>query len=290
LKPFGKSNGRTVQYHFNRVITLLADVHVGGYHAVFPDNFTVFEGTPKAYIVDLNTVQKVLLKDWENMAENSKKYQSDTIVLFGDLIAGMNPAECGRQMMFTEMDEQVKAFCALIEKYYRHIKTVFVLKGTSFHESKYVEELEKIALILKNKGFDAQYLGPIAHLRLMKEPKEIIANVAHEGTQAIVYPETPMARSINDMLREAARGNVPRAKLIIRGHRHVWEHIDKMGIHYIAIPCWQTFVPYEKAVEHYYAWQPDIGGVLLLIDDEGRIRVWEYLYPLPHMEDTLREG
>ncbi len=276
--------------NYQRVITLLADTHVGAIHSVFPEGFKIYKGRRAEALININPVQKQLLEYFKNFSEASKKYNSDTLVVVGDLIAGMNPAECGRVMMFAEMDEQVKAWVYLIDTYFKHIKNVYILKGTGFHEAKYVDELEKCADKLRHIGYNAQYLGGISNLKICEHPKSVIMNIAHEGSDATVYPETPMARGIKDMLIGTALEKVPRAKIIVRAHKHIWAHIDRLGTHWIQVPCWQAFVPYEKARKQYYSWQPEIGGVLLLLDDESRIRIWEYLYKLPHMEDEITEG
>jgi len=231
-----------ISNNYKRVITFLADTHVGALHAVFPEGFHTYEGTQADTVQNINPVQKELLEDFKNFAEQSKKYGSDTMFVIGDLIAGMNPAECGRAMMFADMDQQIQAWVFLINQYYSHIKNIYILKGTGFHEAKYVDLLEKAVDKLTIKGFKAIYLGSITNAEICSKPKQIIANIAHEGANASVYPETPMARSINDMLRGVALDKVPKAKLIIRGHKHVWEHIDKFGVHFIQVPCFPNGV------------------------------------------------
>lgn len=288
---------KKLKYKIARCVTLLGDTHVGAQHAVHPQGFvrmisklSELSSTEKSDPVALSAGQKELLNSFKHFAQKSKEYGSDTLILGGDLIAGMNPKECGRLMMYSEMDDQTNAFVLLITQHFQHIKNIHVIKGTKYHEAKFTEQLEKIALKLREAGFNATYMGPIKHLRFMKEPRVVVANIAHETTNATVYPETPMKRDIDTMLIQSHPkiDKVPYSKLIVRFHRHIWEHIDARGVHRIQVPCWQAYVPWD--VKNYYAWQPDIGGVLLLIDEQGRVRVWEYTYPLPHFEDSLVEG
>jgi hypothetical protein len=67
--------------------------------------------------------------------------------------------------------------------------------------------------------------------------------------------------------------------MIIRAHKHEFIELHKSSIRYMVLPCWQFYVPYDKAVEWYSKWQPDIGGAILLADEEMRLRPLHFVYP-----------
>jgi hypothetical protein len=44
------------------------------------------------------------------------------------------------------------------------------------------------------------------------------------------------------------------------------------------LPCWEFFCPYDGAVKMFSKWQPDIGGAILLADEELRLRPMHFTY------------
>ena len=74
--------------------------------------------------------------------------------------------------------------------------------------------------------------------------------------------------------------------MIIRAHKHTFIEVHKGSIRALQLPCWQFFVPYDTAMKNYARWQPDIGGVVMLFDEELRTTVWHFLYD--NIQDPTR--
>jgi len=94
-----------------------------------------------------------------------------------------------------------------------------------------------------------------------------------------VYPETAAGRDIMFWHSAIARGKLPKVDVVIRAHGHYHMELHKEEIRYIMLPCWQWFVPYDKALKYFSKFQPDIGGYLLLFDDKLRMSAWHFIYP-----------
>jgi len=264
-------------HEYARVIALISDLHIGSRYAVCPENWETEEGTNLSKMA--NQGQKELLKHWNNFVKTCNELNVDTIFILGDVCAGVNPKECGLHMMTTDLNEQCKGAETLLEPLCKN-RNVGVFSGSQYHESRDFRIHENIA-----KHLGGKFYGAIANIRL--EPTDKIVNLAHRTTEALVYPETSLSRDIMFEKEAEALGKLYKTHAIVRGHRHSFVEIHKYDLHYVSLPCWQAFVPYEQAVRWYFKFQPDIGGVIMFVDMNGRLRFWHFLYPCPHIADKI---
>lgn len=261
-------------------IGLLSDLHVGAQHGIFPiDYVDTRSGQPYA----LNEGQKVLWKYLQDYLGYLNQYKVNTLIILGDLIGGQNWIERGAYMMMTDMTIQLRACSYLIAYICKKVSTiqkVYLFKGTPYHGSKDLSAEEQVANDLKgNYGVNAEYLGEYAYLTLKYGKQKKVIWLAHPATGASVYPETVLGRDIGHFLQAFAMGKLPKVDMIIRAHRHEYIELHKSTIRYMVLPCWQFYVPYDKAVKWFSKWQPDIGGAVLLADEKVRLRPWHYTYP-----------
>jgi len=278
-------------------IAIISDLHVGAQHGIFPiDYIDTRSGQP----YDLNEGQKVLWKYLQDYLGYLKRYKVNTLVILGDLIGGQNWAERGAYMMMTDMTIQLRACAYLLSYICKKIPTiqkVYLFKGTPYHGSRDLSAEEQVANDLKgNYGINAEYLGEYAYLTLTYNKYKKVLWFAHPATGATQYPETVLGRDIGHFLQAYATGKLPKVDMIIRAHRHEYMELHKTTVRYMVLPCWQFYVPYDKAVKWYAKWQPDIGGAILLADEKVRLRPWHYVYPnlvnpkrfitLKHEQDT----
>lgn len=274
----GKIVKVTNSYPFR--MALMSDLHVGAQHGLFPIDY-VDTRTGQPYL--LNEGQKVLWKYLQDYIGYLKQYKVNTLIILGDLIGGQNWAERGAYMMMTDMTIQLRACASLIAYICKKISTiekVYLFKGTPYHGSKDLSAEEQVANDLKgNYGIDAEYLGEYAYLTLKFGKYKKVLWLAHPATGATCYPETVLGRDIGHFLQAFATGKLPKVDMIIRAHRHEYMELHKSTIRYMILPCWQFFVPYDKAVKWYSKWQPDIGAAILLADEKLRLRPWHYVYP-----------
>lgn len=267
-----------LRHKYKRVVAFISDLHVGSKYSVFPLDIRDENNVNVSSLMNKGQLQ--LLKYWTDFLERCNKLQVDTVVLVGDAIQGLNPKEKGFGLMFPDLDLQLEATCELLAPLVKN-REFHVLSGTLYHGSKDVRVHKFIANELKG-DFD----GNIANYNL--KGTEISLNVAHHASSAVVYPETPASRSMLFYKESVALGKLEPVDVIVRGHKHTFFHIHKNQMHWIQLPAWQVFVPYDRAVKNYARFQSDIGGVVLLVDDEDRIRVFHYLYPNVHISDFIR--
>jgi len=265
---------------FKRIIALLADLHVGCRYAVFPEDFVSEEGNNLS--ATMNDMQVKLLEYFKHYVQVCNDLNVDSVFLVGDLIAGTNPSEQGRLMVTTNLNEQKEACIKLLEPLCKGRK-VGVWSGTRYHDSLTYRTEQDIA-----RHFKGKFFGEIANVRLV--PSNRVASISHHGHSAIIYPETAFGRDMTFYLESMALGKLPKIDIIIRAHLHRWCYIHRYKIHYVSLPCFQGFVPYPRAVKYFGKLQPDIGGAILFIDEEDRIRVWHYLYPNISVTSNIVEG
>jgi len=270
-----------LSHDYVRIVALVSDLHVMSRFGLCPEGFIATDGSPLSEA--MNSGQRRLLGYWKDFVKTMRNgLRIDSVFIVGDVCAGVNPKESGRWMMTSDLDEQVEASLKLLEPLCKN-KKVGVWSGSAYHESRDCRVHKFIAESLGGKFF-----GAIANVQL--EPSDRVVNVAHRTTEAMVYPETSLSRDIMFLKEAEALGKLCKTHAIIRGHRHSYVEIHKHDLHYISLPCWQAFVPYEQAIRWYFKYQPDIGGAVMMVDDKGRLRFWHWLYPTPHMIDEVVTG
>jgi hypothetical protein len=105
----------------------------------------------------------------------------------------------------------------------------------------------------------------------------------------MVYRESLMGREILWSKWAEALQKQGRIDIFIRGHWHQSIVLITAGVTYIQIPSWCCFIPWHGSLLLYSRAQPDIGGMLLYIDEDDRVSVKDIQYPLPHVVDETTE-
>lgn len=269
---------------YQKIILGISDLHCGHRYGLFPDNFELDEGN----IIKINSGQRQLLEYWQNMIVKIREYKVDTVYIVGDVFAGSDPFERGIQLLTTNEDEQVRAAADLLEPVCQG-RVTRIWSGTMAHENRTVKLHRYLVRELQVRGHNCHFESFITNMRVCKEPKSRVWNIAHETTGAVVYPESAMARDRMFLMQSQALGKLPKdISMIIRAHRHKYTHIDSEGIHTVVLPCWVMWYPYKANIRYYTKFQPDIGFVLFTIDTEARQRVIPFLYPTPHLVDRVK--
>lgn len=259
-------------------IGLISDLHIGAQHALFPPNFADAYGLGYT----LNGGQ---IKLWEYMnqyIQKLKEFKVNTLVVLGDIIAGKNAKELGTYIMGTDLKMQKDAAVEVLGYICDQVGTiekVIIMRGTPYHGARDMPVEEAVADRLSAKfNVDATYNGEYMFMDLKYNGKKKTIWMAHPATGGVVYPETALGRDIGQFLQAQATGKLPKVDMIIRAHKHEFLELHKSSIRYMMLPCWQFYVPYDKAIEWYSKWQPDIGGAILLADEELRLRPMHFTY------------
>lgn len=258
---------------------IISDLQIGEQFALFPPDFRDEYGTG----YELNEGQKIIWEYLNKYIEKLNEYKISCLLVVGDLISGKNPKEAGTYMMNVELPIQKEACAAVLAYICEKVPTIqriYVWRGTPYHGSRDVKiEEDIVRILIADYGINAYYSGPFSYLTLEHKNRKKILFVTHPTSDAWMYIEQAMGRNIMFFQQAAAEGKVPYVDMIISGHKHSYIEVHKSHIRSILLPCWQFFVPYDKAMKYYPKWQPDIGGVILLADEELRLRSWHFIYP-----------
>jgi hypothetical protein len=276
--------GKPIELHhvYPFRIGLISDLHVGAQHGLFPPDFTDEHGTT----YKINEGQRILWDYFNQYINKLNEFKINILIVLGDLIGGKNVKELGTYMTNVDLNnQQIPAVVSILKYVCEEVPTiekVIILRGTPYHGAKdtSVEDAisDKLYRALDGK-IDIEFRGEYTYLTLAYKGFKKVVWLAHPATGATVYPETVLGRDIGWFLQASAQGKLPQVDMIIRAHRHEFMELHKSSIRYMVLPCWQFFVPYNKAIENYSKWQPDIGGAILLADEECRLRPFHFVYP-----------
>lgn len=269
--------------NIRRSVALISDMHVGGEYSLWPDE-------PIRTISGLNYTearskgQLEIAESWHSFVETCSKFNVDTVVNLADTTAGVNPKESGRLMLTPDLELQKDAAVQLLEPLVEG-RSYHAISGSKYHESIDTQVHRDIAHRLKTVAEKSQFHGVIANLKLKGTNK--IMNVAHKATGALIYPATVLDRERIFVKMAEARDQLPHINYLVRGHLHHFFHLDYPDMHIIQLPCWQAWLPIGDRVRLYGRMQPDIGGVILLIDKQNRTIILHFLYPVPKLADMI---
>lgn len=275
-------NKVTLTHNYPFRIGLISDLHVGAQHGLFPPDFSsILGGFGEGF--NINEGQRKLWEYYNNFIDKLNNFKVNTLIINGDLIAGKNYIEGGAYMMNVDLEVQKNAATEVIAYLCKKVPTieqVFILKGTPYHGARDTSIESHIADKLKaNFGINASYQGEYMYMDLKYNNKRKTIFLAHPAAGGVIYPETAYGRDIGQFLQAQATGKLPKIDMVIRAHKHEYVELHKSSIRYMVLPCWQFFCPYDGAVKMYSKWQPDIGGAILLADDEMRLRPMHFTYP-----------
>jgi len=236
----------------------------------------------------LSEGQKLIQSHWyDKFIPICDTFNVDTILHFSDAIQGCNPKEGGISSISPNMDYQKEDFVNLMKPLVKD-RIYHQFSGTKYHEALSVRIHKDLVDKLEPYCKKATFHGKFANIKL--EGTDKILNCAHAATSALIYPATVIDREMTFIKMAVAEGRIPRPHYIIRGHLHRYLHIDYPDMHGIQLPGWQAWYPLGDKIRLYGRTQPDIGGVLLLIDKQNRTILLHFLYRTPNIIDFVRKG
>lgn len=254
----------------------VGDLHCGGYYGLWPEEYLGSSGVRDwSGTRYLNQCWQHMLADVDRLVPGGV----DATFLMGDLIEGKNYKAQAVGLHTAALGEQAKGAIKLLQPVRERSKVMLRVDGTPYHEGfdGALGELD-VALGISRKAqvFDVQLPGGIL-------------NVAHHpaGGSAL-YQGTKLDKEAVWSSVAAARGQVPTARWIVRAHLHNFavQHTATKTV--LLMPCWKLADFYAKK-GNYWAWQPDIGAVLMVADEyeAGGYRFIPLLYP-PLVPEVLR--
>lgn len=263
-----------------RVIAFISDLHIFSRYALCPPQYLTAEGVSFNH----SREQKKIWDYWLYFCGVCDDQKVDTIVIVGDTIHGQNPAERGTMLMSPDIDEQKSAAVQIISMISNGRK-LYMFGGSKYHSSIMGEALERDIC----NALGGKWMGGIANVSF--HPSKKIFNISHGQSAAFIYREMIMGREALFIKWAEALKKIPKIDVIVRGHWHHFIYFHESGLHMIQLPGWMAYEPSRPYLRSYGKMQPDIGGVIVFIDDEDRIRVWHYLMgEPPHISDKLQKA
>lgn len=275
---------KELRKYFVRRIAAISDLHLMSRYSLFPTTFRTKEGN----VFYANEGQKQLYESFKKFCQICDEWEVDTVLLASDLIHGQNHKEAGAGLISTNLNEQIQLGEIVLTPLLKGRSSHWV-GGSRYHNSvkgMYIEQ-ELCAKFKVGKVSNAEWYGPIANLKV--KPFDKIINLTHGGGRAAYYRETLAAREMVYGKVAEVNEKLPRIDMYIHGHFHWFNYMHQANVHHLQLPGWTAYEPVPLFTPSYTRMQPDIGGCLILFDENGRVTVWHYTYPLPHIADKVKE-
>jgi len=244
-----------------RKVVLISDTHVGSEYAIWPPGITSNKGAA----IPQNKLQRKLYKFWQEDCRAADDYGADTVIHFGDVVEGSNRKDGGKLLTAVSIDKQTEAFCELSKPLVRGRK-FYAFVGSGYHHSIDTDIIDDIVKgLYTTEAKSAENLGSIAFLDIAG----VRLYCRHGADSAVIYTSRKLEAEIKDAMVQQARDIIPKVDIILRGHLHTYNHVEKFGIHSAILPAWKTFAPDRIHLKNPMGMMPDIGMVFLTIYDDG---------------------
>jgi hypothetical protein len=269
---------KTIRKTFKRAVALISDLHAGSVAAPWPDVMKTSEGMKLL----ASEEQQYLSAQLSAFKEVTDEFECDAVWLFGDLIDGNNWKACGTHRVTPDLDLQAKAAIELLGPITKG-RTVLGIIGSGYHDSVDTFIDQRIIEALGGKCY-----GLLGNLPL-KGTNRII-QITHGEGAAVTARETTIAREGALLFQAEGKHNLPfHVDARIAGHWHWFCHVHNSRQHLVQLPAWADWAPWRGGVRSYGAALPDIGGVIMLVDQADRMNFLPFLYPRPGISDRLHE-
>lgn len=177
----------------------------------------------------------------------------------------------------------------MVTKYKPIIK---IWDGTVAHSSFDTLISSDIASKLQLEGFETFHRGQWSFEDLHNGT---VAFVTHPRRLASINPFTVSQRDAEKFIIQMYKGALPKnISMVVAAHGHTTRgSLEDEPFRIINLPCWTTFIEYQRALTNFPHIQPDIGGYFILVTKNGRIQTQKWLYKpfvYNHFEGKIYEG
>jgi len=253
---------KNIDFRIIKAISVISDTHFGAKHALFPDTFITKSGNK----INSNRGQKLIYNFWKYYLKKCNEFNVDTVIHCGDVVHGVNPKS--KTTIFHKLDDEIDLAVSVLKELTDN-RNFIMVAGTGFHESLEFELGQSVC-----DRLNGEFAGWVAEIKIQSCDKTL--NVAHSLGSPSVYTPQIMDREVVFYKLAEAKGFLNKADWLIRGHLHLYFHQDSAKIHSLLVPCWCGYEPI-KDTKLLGKRQPDIGGIILLVDTEGRILPLHFL-------------
>lgn len=246
-----------------RHIGFIGDIHCGSKVGLWPVEEIGRKNVGAKYLMDCFGH---LVESWPEL---------DLLVLMGDLIDGKQRKSDGVGLFTADLGEQVAGAIEVLRPLAAKAKLIYRIEGTPYHEDFHNQ------LAALDSELNVAQTAQVMDIDLGTG----ILNVAHHPAGGSAMYTGALVDKTSVWSKVAAQcGKIPAARWIVRAHCHTYMLQDTETVTSIQNPCWQLPTAHAKKT-NYYKFQSDIGGVLMIADDEEdsgyRFRCTRYPTPLP---------
>lgn len=244
-----------------RRLLVIADTHIGSRYALVPPASRPFNPGPAG---------RFMSYIWECYQDMLRQLPPlDAVIINGDTLEGEHPTlrsapDALDVSPLRQVDMAIEVLGPLREK----TKTMWLIRGTGFHEGKWNEGLERLGLELNAERWgDRRYSGEV----LDGDFFGLKVNAAHAMSIGALYQGTLADRTARFMALAEIAGKALHADLIIRSHVHQTGLGCFQGRWVLVTRCWKLLNPYAVArMELSRAVSSlDLGGHLITISEHG---------------------
>lgn len=239
-------------------IAVVADLHAGAKNALALPTYTTVDGL----VIQAPEQSVRIYRAWLEFWRTAKLFKVDTVCLLGDAISGT--IKIPKNIDFLpEIDEQKEMAIKLLKPMVTDRK-LYVIDGSGFHDSLDARIHHEIAERLNGNYFSEGYF--------ILETNSASILFSHNIRSSSFYPTGILEREAIFTAYGIHTGKIKNLQLVVGAHWHTWSEIHR-GITYTTIPGWQAYYSYRGKMVAYGIRQPDIGGLVLLINGQGYLTI-----------------
>lgn len=244
-------------------IGFIGDIHCGSKYGLWPTEELGRKHTSARYLMEC---YEHLVKHWPDL---------DLLILMGDLIDGKQRKSDGVGLFTSDLGEQVAGAIEVLRPLAAKSRCIYRVEGTPYHE-----EFDN-ALSTLDVTLGVQKSAQVLDIDLQTG----ILNVAHHPSSSASLSAATIDRMGLWSKVATVGSKIPHARWIVRAHCHGYMKVDSEDLTIIQNPCFQLPTPHAKKI-NYYKFQSDIGGMLMIADDEedSGYRFRCTTYPVPSNE------
>jgi len=248
-------------------VAIIADLHVGANNALSLPIYHCLNGTK----VEATEISKVIYNCWEKYTEILDAWKVDEICGIGDFISSTAKLRnCSLDTM--QLDDQKDMAIKLLEQITQG-RELHISSGTPFHDSIDTKAHNDIAKRLNGEYHDGGYFFRDY------DGKQVL--YAHNTRSQSLYPLGVMEREAIFTQFGIASNKIRNTCLTIGAHHHKYDEIYRNYTN-VVIPGWQGYYAIKATVKFSGIRQPDIGGIVLLVNDKGFV-VIPYVFDVQTM-------
>lgn len=253
----------------------MSDIHANSIVGLCAPHTKLQEGGEYA----LNQFQRWLWTKWKDFIKQVPK--GSILLINGDWLHGHNGArETG--LISTSATDMCRIGAGVIEPLADKAKSVYVIKGTSYHGGIGEQDTEAVAQDIGAVRDDGT--GQYSHWSLFLQHEGLLFHFAHHISIAPVFPLSPMQRELTNAKINSVDAHSPCPDVLVRSHRHQYREYFNNGRWVFATAGWQLQTDYT--LQKMPMALPDVGGLILWVK-KRQLEHHPVLYPLPPQKILL---